>query len=98
MHLGDDIEVITCNSNEKFKYSGFGKILVDDNVSHGKLWESYGGTFIHHVNVERSIYELDKIQDRMEKITISEHVDDVDATEYYDHQREVPPLSRTHIK
>jgi hypothetical protein len=40
---------ITCNIGEKGKWSGPGRILIDDDGRHNKLdWENGGGTFVHH--------------------------------------------------
>lgn len=66
-HLGSDVEVITCNSSEKYKYASNGKILIDDRLEMGKQWTAYGGTFIHHTNAERTIYELRKLFNKIEK-------------------------------
>jgi predicted kinase len=67
-HLGEDVQVICCNSNEKYKYSYERQILIDDRHELGKNWTSYGGIFIHHVNPDRTLYELKRIFNKIEKI------------------------------
>ena len=56
--LGADIDVITCNSNEKHRYANYGDILIDDRLENMKSWKALGGVFIHHISAERTIYEL----------------------------------------
>lgn len=76
-HLGDDVEVITCNSSEKYKYSSRGHILIDDRLEIGKQWSAYGGIFIHHISPERTLYELKRLFDKLIKteLTIVETYD-----------------------
>ena len=60
-NLSADIEVITCNSSDKYKYASDGYILIDDRLEMGRMWTASGGLFIHHVRPERTLYELKKI-------------------------------------
>ena len=48
-HLGLNINVITCESRDKYKYATSNAILIDDNIANGIKWEMYGGIFIHHI-------------------------------------------------
>lgn len=50
--------IVTCLSADKGNHSGPGKILIDDNPGHRRTWTSHGGTFIHHVSPERTLFEL----------------------------------------
>ena len=57
-NLGKNIDVITCNSFDKYKYAATNHILIDDRIKIGRQWISAGGLFIHHVTPERTLYEL----------------------------------------
>jgi predicted kinase len=57
-NLGPEIDVITCNSSDKHRYAGYGNILIDDRIENKKMWEAFGGVFIHHSNAARTVYEL----------------------------------------
>lgn len=81
-HLGADVEVITCNSSEKYKYASRGHILIDDRLEMGKQWLAYGGIFIHHISPERTIYELKRLFGKMEKINL-EIVETADLEIYH---------------
>ena len=59
--LGRDVEVITCWSREKHKWSGPGHVLVDDRRSIKEPWEQKGGVFILHRDAERTIEELEEL-------------------------------------
>lgn len=48
-HDTAQVEVITCMSAEKHRWSGAGCILIDDRASARQPWESKGGAFIHHI-------------------------------------------------
>ncbi|GBG25719.1 Pectin acetylesterase 3 [Hondaea fermentalgiana] len=55
--LGPDVPHIFCASREKSRYSGPGRVLIDDRERARKPWEAAGGTFIlyktpHQVAVE----------------------------------------------
>jgi hypothetical protein len=57
--LGADVHVITCMSRDKHRFCrGANYVLIDDRESLGKDWERAGGTFIHHVEAEKSIEVL----------------------------------------
>jgi hypothetical protein len=70
-HLGSGIEVITCNSAEKWKYSKIGHVLIDDRLEMGRQWQAYGGTFIHHIEPDRTIYELNRLFNKLVKCELS---------------------------
>jgi hypothetical protein len=56
--LGRDVDVITCWSRDKPRWSGPGHVLVDDRKSLREPWEAKGGVFILHVDAERTIEKL----------------------------------------
>ena len=71
-NLDNDIEnIITCKSTDKYKYSNFGHVLIDDNFSNGVKWLHYGGIFIHHISPERTIYELERLLNVAKKIKVN---------------------------
>lgn len=74
-NLNTDIDVITCQSVDKYKYSAPGHILIDDREVNGRLWKTYGGTFIHHTNPKRTLYELKKIYKKLDKIEMKTRID-----------------------
>eukprot|EP00656_Telonema_subtile_P006916 TRINITY_DN13221_c0_g1_i1.p1 TRINITY_DN13221_c0_g1~~TRINITY_DN13221_c0_g1_i1.p1 ORF type:complete len:596 (+),score=159.56 TRINITY_DN13221_c0_g1_i1:115-1902(+) len=47
-NLGASVEVLTCLSEHKGKYSAHGHVLIDDSLKHKLPWEAQGGMFIHH--------------------------------------------------
>lgn len=53
--------IITCMAVDKRRHAAEGDILVDDTLKHRHLWEAAGGIFVHHVNAERTIAELDRL-------------------------------------
>ena len=55
-------QVITCWSEQKFRESGPGAVLIDDRIDLKAAWEEQGGIFIHHEtgNVERTLRQLRK--------------------------------------
>lgn len=57
-NLGDHVNVITCNSSDKHKFASNNHVLIDDRIEIGRQWTESGGTFIHHITPERTIYEL----------------------------------------
>ncbi|HYC02931.1 MAG TPA: hypothetical protein VED40_06540 [Azospirillaceae bacterium] len=59
--LGADIEVITCMSREKHRWSGPGHVLVDDRAKLKDEWEAKGGTFILHTGASESIAALKRL-------------------------------------
>lgn len=59
--LGRDVEVITCWSRDKHKWSGPGRVLVDDRASHADKWEAKGGEFILHRSAQQSIHRLTEL-------------------------------------
>jgi predicted kinase len=60
-----DVNVITCQSFKKYEYSGKGKILIDDTLSHKKNWINSGGIFIHHTSYNDTIYQLKRVMDKV---------------------------------
>ncbi len=60
-HLGDEIEVITCMSKDKPRWSDTGNILVDDRERYRTPWEERGGTFIHHTSAAETIAALKQL-------------------------------------
>jgi T4 RnlA family RNA ligase len=81
-HLGPDVEVITCNSAEKYKYASNGHILIDDRLEMGKQWSAYGGIFIHHISPERTIHELKRLFGKLIKTNL-EIVETCDLEMYH---------------
>ena len=53
--LGAYVPVVTCISREKPRWSGPGRVLVDDRASAREDWERMGGAFVHHTAAERSV-------------------------------------------
>jgi hypothetical protein len=67
--LGADVPVITCMSRDKPKWSAPGHVLIDDRLSLRDGWGRAGGIFIHHIDAERSIAELQRRAGPAEKFT-----------------------------
>lgn len=59
--LGEDVEVITCMSRDKPKWSRPGHVLVDDREKTKAGWEANGGTFILHTSAATSIKALKEL-------------------------------------
>jgi FMN phosphatase YigB (HAD superfamily) len=59
--LGADVEVITCMSRDKHRWSGPGHVLVDDREKTRESWEAAGGTFILHRSAKASIDALRRL-------------------------------------
>lgn len=53
-------KVITCWSEQKFRESGPGAVLIDDRIDLKPAWEAQGGIFIHHEtgNVDKTLRQL----------------------------------------
>lgn len=87
--LGKDIQVITCFTSQKYQHSQRGAVLIDDNYKTKKQWEMYGGKFVFHFTIPRTLYELDMIFNNREfqknKIKITKHKD----AKEYSHNRQV---------
>jgi hypothetical protein len=60
-NLGADVTVHTGKSSEKYRHSGAGAILIDDNVELGDAWVQRGGIFVHHQSAQSTIQELTTI-------------------------------------
>jgi hypothetical protein len=58
-NLGPQYKAIL--EENKWKYSGKGKILIDDFSSNIRLWAAQGGLVIHHQNASDSIAMLEEI-------------------------------------
>jgi len=56
--LGGHVEVIGCRSREKHRWSGPGRVIVDDRAELEGPWTAAGGAFVRHVSAQRSIAEL----------------------------------------
>ncbi len=59
--LGREVDVITCWSRDKPKWSGPGHVLVDDRESLKEPWEAKGGVFILHIDAESSIAQIEEL-------------------------------------
>lgn len=59
--LGAHVPVITCMSRDKPRWSGPGRVLVDDRASTRDGWEAKGGVFVHHVSAEASVAALRRL-------------------------------------
>ena len=53
--------VITVLAVDKRDHARDGDILVDDRLKHAHLWESAGGTFVHHRHAEDTLVRLREI-------------------------------------
>ena len=69
-HLGPDIEVICCRSEDKASYARPGDILVDDREKYRALWEGAGGVWITHRSAEESIRALGSAEGRADAFAI----------------------------
>lgn len=58
--LGADVEVITCLTKEKPRYSLPGTLLIDDRADIQTAWQDNGGTFV--------LYHEDRFEDIVTKI------------------------------
>lgn len=58
-YLGETVPVITCLSRDKHTYASPGAILIDDSAKLGPAWEAAGGLFIHHIDIERTLFEIE---------------------------------------
>lgn len=60
-HLGSEVTVHTCLSEEKSNYSGQQCVLIDDSLKHKDPWEEKGGVFIHHTSIDRTLWLLRRL-------------------------------------
>ncbi len=58
--LGEQFNVICCQTKDKPKYATTGAILIDDRLNIADKWIANGGIFIHHTSTENTIAELNK--------------------------------------
>jgi 5'(3')-deoxyribonucleotidase len=58
--LGEDIQVITCQTKEKSKYCLTGSILIDDRTDNLDKWKEKGGKFI--------LYDEESLDEIVERI------------------------------
>ena len=58
--LGAHVPVVAWMSQDKPRWSGPGRVLVDDRASR-EGWEREGGVFVHHRSAERSIAALRRL-------------------------------------
>ena len=56
--LGREVEVITTQSARKYRWSGPGRVLVDDRASLREAWEARGGVFVLHTDAPSTIAAL----------------------------------------
>lgn len=70
-HLGEHVNVITCMSHDKHKYCSSGAILIDDRLELGRQWVAAGGIFVHHIDPARTIYQLNEIFGRHNKLKMN---------------------------
>lgn len=89
-HLENDnkIEVIVCNSSDKYKYVSTNHILIDDRLEMGRPWVANGGIFIHHINPERTLYNLGKIFGIHNKK--QHHLEPIESDELVDYRNNLP--------
>ncbi len=59
--LGDQFNVICCQTKDKPKYATTGAILIDDRLNIADQWIANGGIFIHHTSTANTIAELTSI-------------------------------------
>jgi len=60
--LGEQVPILTCLKDDKWKVCRPGDILIDDNADLRESWENAGGIFIHHVgNALASVALLTKV-------------------------------------
>jgi hypothetical protein len=59
--LGADVELITCMTRDKHRWSGPGHVLVDDRERTRESWEAAGGTFVLHRNAAESMVALRRL-------------------------------------
>ena len=62
--LGPDTNYITCLPKHKHIYcpsDTIGGILIDNKETLRQQWQEAGGIFIHHVNTEKTIRQLEEI-------------------------------------
>lgn len=57
-NLNNNIQVNTCIGKQKHIFSKSKNILIDDRLENKVKWEENGGIFIHHVNSNKTIEEL----------------------------------------
>lgn len=58
-HLSPDLNVIL--EDDKYKYSGYGRILIDDLEKNIIPWEQRGGIGILHTSANDTIHKLKKL-------------------------------------
>jgi 5'(3')-deoxyribonucleotidase len=63
--LGNDIQVITCQTKEKSKYCLPGFILIDDRLDNLQSWHDKGGKFIlyHEESLDEIVERIDRHMD-----------------------------------
>jgi RNA ligase/3'-5' exonuclease/Prim-pol 4/R3H domain len=61
-HLGADVRVETCSSQEKARRCARpGALLVDDRLSTCEQWRALGGVAVHHVTAPRTVWHLNAL-------------------------------------
>lgn len=82
----NDINVIVCNSSDKYKYASINHILIDDRLEMGRPWIANGGIFIHHINPNRTLHKLRELFDCEQ--TKKHHLDFVETDELDDYKND----------
>ena len=54
-------EVVCCMSRDKVRYAGEKSLLIDDRLSNGEAWAMAGGIFVHHVSLEDTLSDLQRL-------------------------------------
>lgn len=58
-NLGKNVPIITCRARDKAMYCQPGDVLVDDREKIRDKWEAAGGQFVHHIDTNTTIFELE---------------------------------------
>jgi T4 RnlA family RNA ligase len=72
-NLSDLVKVITCPSQDKYKFASENYVLIDDRFDLGQKWKSSGGIFIHHFNPNRTLYELKRLFGKIQKTHLEQN-------------------------
>lgn len=60
-NLETEINVNVCLGSLKHKFSNPKNILIDDRLEYKEKWENNGGIFIHHINSNQTIEQLQNL-------------------------------------
>lgn len=75
LDIHDEKRIILCESHTKSRHSMRGHVLIDDDIRHRDNWEARGGIFVHHQNVNRTLYELGYVLNKSSHPTFNTDVD-----------------------